>query len=128
LQDYPRSRVQALAEADPKIAEEVREVAYETIGRLQRQLLVLGRVTALEKVCSFLLDMARRRPDERTDDILLPITRYDIADYLAMSVETVSRALTELQNRRVITLHSARLVRIIDRETLEDGCRQNDRW
>lgn len=128
LASYPRSRVQPVAEADPKIAEEVREIAYETIARLQRQLLVLGRVTALEKVGSFLLEMARRVSDKRTDEVLLPITRYDIADYLAVSVETVSRALTELQKRRVIALQSARQVRIIDRETLEDGCRRNERW
>jgi CRP/FNR family nitrogen fixation transcriptional regulator len=57
----------------------------------------------------------------REDGVALPVSRYDIADYLAVSVETVSRALTDLKHRGVIKLSGTRTVRIVDRDVLEDG-------
>jgi hypothetical protein len=48
------------------------------------------------------------------------MSRYDIADYLGMAVETVSRALTELRHRRAIALRGVRRVQICDRSALED--------
>ena len=50
----------------------------------------------------------------------LPITRYDIAEYLAVSAETVSRSLTELKQRGLIKMSGTRVVKIIDREALEE--------
>jgi CRP/FNR family nitrogen fixation transcriptional regulator len=51
---------------------------------------------------------------------VLPVSRYDIADYLAVSVETVSRSLTDLKQRGVIKLSGTRVLRIVNREALED--------
>ena len=50
----------------------------------------------------------------------LPVSRYDIADYLAVSVETVCRAITDLQHRGVIALADKRTVKILNRSALED--------
>ena len=88
------------------------------MGRLQAQLRILGRTRAPEKVGSFLLDMAARCACGPTDNLVLPMSRYDIADYLALSVETVSRAITDLKQRRAIALAGARRLTIIDREVL----------
>jgi CRP/FNR family nitrogen fixation transcriptional regulator len=118
---YPRRRAEALADADPQIAREIRERAFETISRLQEQLLVVGRMSALEKVGSFLVKMAERLPGRRNDGITLPISRYDIADHLGISVETVSRSITELQHCGLISLGGPRRVRIVDKDSLEDG-------
>jgi CRP-like cAMP-binding protein len=49
------------------------------------------------------------------------MSRYDIADYLGLSVETVSRCLTSLRSRKVITLLKTRELRILDRNAMEDG-------
>jgi CRP/FNR family nitrogen fixation transcriptional regulator len=49
------------------------------------------------------------------------MSRYDIADYLAVSVETVSRSLTDLKHRGVIKLAGTRIVMIVNRNALEDG-------
>ena len=73
------------------------------------------------KVSSFLLKMAGRLSDQTLDHVDLPISRYDIADYLGLSVETVSRSLTSLKNRGLIALSGPRSVRIIDRDALEEG-------
>jgi CRP/FNR family nitrogen fixation transcriptional regulator len=51
----------------------------------------------------------------------LPVSRYDIADYLAVSVETVSRSLTDLKHRGVIRMSGTRTLEIMDRDALEDG-------
>lgn len=113
---YPRRRVEALADSDPSLARELRQLAFAAMSRLQEQLLIMGRTTAVEKVGSFILDMAARLPDSRGEKVVLPVSRYDIADYLAVSVETVSRSLTHLKHRGVIGLSGTRMVRIIDRD------------
>jgi CRP-like cAMP-binding protein len=118
---YPRSRVEMLADSDPQLAREIRQLAFTALSRLQSQLLILGRITALEKVGSFILEMVERLSAGNGNSVALPMSRYDIADYLAVSVETVSRSLTDLKQRGVITLAGARTVRIVDRNALEDG-------
>jgi CRP/FNR family nitrogen fixation transcriptional regulator len=95
------------------------------MSRLQAQLLILGRITALEKVGSFILEMETRL-FQGEDSIALPVSRYDIADYLAISVETVSRSLTDLKHRGVIKLSGTRTVKIVDRDVLEDG--EHNEW
>jgi CRP/FNR family nitrogen fixation transcriptional regulator len=107
------------AERDPQFARELREVAFQSLTRSQEQLLILGGVTALEKVGSFLLSLDGRALETR-GQVELPVTRYDIAEYLAVSVETVCRAITDLQHRGVITLAGKRTVKILNRGALED--------
>jgi CRP/FNR family nitrogen fixation transcriptional regulator len=116
---YVRSRVEALAESDPAVAKAVRDLALDAIARLQRQLVVLGCTTALAKVGSFLINMDERLANGSANGMVLPMSRYDIADYLAISVETVSRALTTLKRRGVIKFTGSRQLRIVDRAALE---------
>lgn len=118
---YSRKRAEALANSNPEIARELREVAIAGMGRLQSQILTLGRITAIEKVGSFLLELARRSSHGAADDLALPISRYDIADYLAVSVETVSRAFTDLRQRGVISFSGPRTLKILDPDALEEG-------
>jgi DNA-binding transcriptional regulator YhcF (GntR family) len=67
--------------------------------------------------------MAERLSAGPGDALLLPISREDIADYLALSVETVSRSLTQLKRRGVIRLLGTRRIRIIDRDAIEEADR-----
>jgi len=121
---YPRRRVEILADADPRLAREIRQVAFAALSRLEARLLILGRITVLEKVGSFILEMASRLSNQRGNSVALPMSRYDIADYLAVSVETVSRSLTDLKHRGVIKLAGTRTVRIVDPHALEEGERK----
>jgi CRP-like cAMP-binding protein len=122
---YPFQKVQRAAESDPRIAGALYQMAFEAKTRLEAQLLILGRTTAVEKVGSFLLEMvdrlADRLPEGHHDKVILPISRYDIADYLAISVETVSRSLTDLKKCGAISLKGTRSVRIVDRHALENS-------
>ena len=100
-----------LAEADPQLSREILQVTFEALSRLQAQLMIIAGITATEKVSSFLLKMAGRLSDQTLDHVDLPISRYDIADYLGLSVETVSRSLTSLKNCGLIALSGPRSVK-----------------
>ncbi len=116
-----RRDAEAAAESNPQLAREIRRATFEALLRLQSQLVIVGRTTAIEKVGAFLLDMSARVSSRSSDRVVLPISRYDMADYLGLSVETVSRSLTHLKRLGVIKLFGPRSVGIVDRAALECG-------
>ncbi|MDQ0465980.1 CRP/FNR family nitrogen fixation transcriptional regulator [Caulobacter ginsengisoli] len=81
------------------------------LDRAQEHVLLLGRKTASERVASFLMDMAERG---RAEAVVLPMGRQDMADYLGLTIETVSRTLTQLQNRLVVEFAGLRQFRVND--------------
>jgi CRP/FNR family nitrogen fixation transcriptional regulator len=113
------ARVELLAEQDPQFARELREIASQSLTRTRNQLMILGGVTAAEKVGTFLLSLDGRTSSVR-GQVNLPLTRYDMAEYLAVSVETVCRAIADLQQRGIIALVGTRTIRILNRGALED--------
>jgi CRP/FNR family transcriptional regulator, nitrogen fixation regulation protein len=119
---YQRPQVESLMEEDPQLSRRVREIAFRSIERLQSRMILLGRTRAMERVCGFLLEMAHRGRIEAEGTVALPMSRYDIADYLAIAVETVSRSLTALRAKRVIAFVDTRHFRIVDRRVLESHC------
>lgn len=119
--EYPRKRVEALAESNPQLACEIRQIAFDTLCRLQEHLLIIGRIRVQQKVGSFILSMADRLSTCQSDQVTLPVSRYEIADFLATSVETVSRALSDLKHRGLIRFTGTRTIQILNRDALEDG-------
>lgn len=109
---YSRQRVEALAEEDPATAREIRMHSFEALERLQEQILVVGTMTAQEKVREFLIYFLDRLSTGKNEDVALPISRYDIADMLGISAETVCRAFTDLRERGVISLEGPRRITI----------------
>jgi CRP/FNR family nitrogen fixation transcriptional regulator len=86
------------------------------LRQTQEHLLLLGRKNALERVAAFLLDMAKRT---RTGSVIeLAMARHDIADYLGLTLETVSRMFAELKDQGAIKLEGARRVHLLDTERL----------
>lgn len=79
------------------------------LERTQEHLLLLGRKTAAERVATFLLDVSRRFGGDFTS---LPMGRQDMADYLGLTIETVSRMLTQLQGDNLIEFSGCRRFRI----------------
>jgi CRP/FNR family transcriptional regulator, nitrogen fixation regulation protein len=114
-----RRDAEAVADSNPELAREIRQATFGAMSRLQAQLAIVGRVTALEKVGGYLLEMSARTSSRSSAGLVLPMSRYDIADYLGLSVETVSRSLTHLKERRAIKLIGPRSVWILDRAALE---------
>jgi CRP/FNR family nitrogen fixation transcriptional regulator len=101
-------------------AEEVAVLILEAAGRelenTRRHLNLLVRKTACERVASFLLDLAARTGGDRTE---LAMGRQDMADYLGLTIETVSRMVTQLQATLVVEFEGCRRFRIRDRKALE---------
>jgi CRP/FNR family nitrogen fixation transcriptional regulator len=77
---------------------------------------VLGRKTACERVAGFLMGLAQRRPADRVD---LPMSRQDMADYLGLTIETVSRMLTQLQGAAVVKFDGCRNFKVTRWDALE---------
>ena len=76
-----------------------------SLDRAHDHMVLLGRKTAQEKIASFLLEMARRLA--KSDHFDLPMQRADIADHLGLTIETVSRTLTQLGRAGLISLAAA---------------------
>lgn len=115
---YPRARAEALVDADPRLARAFREVACGRLQHAQACLFRLGRTSALARVASFLLEIGERCRRAADGVVDVPVTRDDIADYLGLTSETVSRALTELRRRGAITLPTRQSVHLADRAAL----------
>ena len=94
-----RSALVGLASHDGAIAQEMWKVEAGELARIQNHILLLVQ-SAQERVVSFLLEMAGRTPAGRP--IELPMSRQDIADYLGLTIETVSRTLTTLDREGAI--------------------------
>lgn len=90
--------------------------ALQEIRALQDHFLLLGRRLALEKTAAFLVLLLGRlsEPLGRYRAIRLPMNRTDIADYLGLTPETVSRSFTELRGRRALALDDANTVIVLD--------------
>jgi len=116
-------RLRALPDQRPAIARLLQERAFNAMARLERHSLVQGCTTALEKVSAYLLELLSRLCPQHRCELVLPISRYDIADHLGIAVETVSRSMTALCRAGVISLNSPRGITIIDARALANGCR-----
>lgn len=100
------------------LAGELLPIALQGLVRAQEHLLVLGRQSAVERVAAFLADMAERQGGLR--QVELPMSRTDIADYLGLTIETVSRVISKLRQNGVIRLPSLRSIEILKRQALQD--------
>jgi CRP/FNR family transcriptional regulator, nitrogen fixation regulation protein len=111
-----RSAIDRAADADVGAARKLWALTAGDLDRLRDHMLLLGRKCAAERVGTFLLEMARRAPAERGTH--LPMSRSDIADYLGLTIETVSRTLTQLARDHAISIPSARCIVLHDRMAL----------
>jgi CRP/FNR family transcriptional regulator, nitrogen fixation regulation protein len=102
-----RSAIVSLAERDCDVARELWSFTGRELNRVQQHLLLLVK-SAQQRVASFLLEMSARLA--ATDAIELPMSRQDIADYLGLTIETVSRTMTQLASEQAIGLPSARRI------------------
>jgi CRP/FNR family transcriptional regulator, nitrogen fixation regulation protein len=110
-----RSAVVALAERDPEVARQMWNLTAQELGRAQDHMLLLVR-NAQERIAAFLLEMAERASG--AESVELPMSRQDIADYLGLTIETVSRTLTQLEGEAAIALPTSRRVVLRNRSAL----------
>nr|WP_294848160.1 helix-turn-helix domain-containing protein [uncultured Sphingomonas sp.] len=108
--------------SNPDVQRELFHLAAREIAAVQQQILMLGRKNAAERMASYLSMLLARfeRISGRHESIIeLPMTRIDIADYIGLTKETVSRMIAELRDRRLIRLVNQDRVEILDRNRLD---------
>jgi CRP/FNR family nitrogen fixation transcriptional regulator len=113
-----RKSLEQSAQSDVRVARDLWSITSGELKHAENHMLLLGRKTAMERVATFLLEMDRRIA--KTGMIALPMCRRDIGDYLGLTLETVSRALSELQQQGVLGLSGARQIMLRNRERLAD--------
>lgn len=114
---YSRRKVDALALEQPVIAQSLVEIMRASLAAARERMLMLGHMTAMERIASFLIGMSNRDTNRR---INLPMNRTDIGDYLGLTMETVSRTLSQLKSDGIIVQRSMHEMTIADRVALVD--------
>ncbi|MBL8894528.1 MAG: Crp/Fnr family transcriptional regulator [Rhizobiales bacterium] len=120
---FPKDAFERLAGDYPELEHRLFERALDELDAAREWMLLLGRKTAEEKVADFLYLLARRSrmthcADHATASFELPLSRADIADYLGLTIETVSRQLTRLKTSGIIRLLNNRLIEVPDLDAL----------
>ena len=115
-----RCSLEQVAENDVLVALDLLNMTTSNLQHAEDHMLLLGRKTSLERVAAFLLEMDRRLTAAGV--MALPMSRRDIADYLGLTLETVSRALSYLHGRGILGFlgQTQRQIVLLDRVRLAE--------
>jgi CRP/FNR family transcriptional regulator, nitrogen fixation regulation protein len=113
-----RRSLELAAESDVGVARNLLSMTTSNLRHAEDHMLLLGRKTSLERVAAFLIEMDRR--STAAGVLALPMCRRDIADYLGLTLETVSRALSRLHDLGVLGFigNNQRQIVLLDRDKL----------
>jgi CRP/FNR family transcriptional regulator, anaerobic regulatory protein len=124
---FSRAAMQSVFEEFPQLERKLLDVAIHELVLGQQQMLLLGRKTAIERIASFLLAWAERQevcaagklPKPGTS-LPLPLSRTDLADYLGLTIETVSRSLSTLKRDGLIEIPNIHEIILLRPQALSD--------
>jgi CRP/FNR family transcriptional regulator, nitrogen fixation regulation protein len=113
-----RRSLELVAESDAMVARNLLSMTTNNLQHAEDHMLLLGRKTSLERVAAFLIEMDRRLTAAGV--LALPMCRRDIADYLGLTLETVSRALSRLHELGILGFigNNQRQIVLLDRQQL----------
>ena len=114
---FSRAATERLFEDRPELTRRLCDMTMRNLSHTQARTLLLGRMTAAERVAHFLLELAERRDAARFLDI--PMSRNDIADYLGLTIETVCRVLSSFKREGLIAIPTPHRIEFSDRDALE---------
>jgi CRP/FNR family transcriptional regulator len=117
---FDMNEIRQLRQRFPKLEHRMLERACSSLDDAQEAMMMLARLSPLERLASFLLRLRRRYRQNgiREGDIALPMGRGDIADHLGLTIETVSRSFTRLRGQGLIALPDPQHVEVLDDEAL----------
>jgi len=117
---FKRGDFDQLLNAMPALEHRLVSLAGDELMAAQEQIVLLGRKTAKERLASFLIRLGERQQQLGGEQhhVVLPMTRLDIADYLGLTIETVSRVMTQLKTSGLIRLLPANDIEITDPDRL----------
>jgi CRP/FNR family transcriptional regulator len=121
LCSFPTREMQALIERFPKLKDRLHAFTRSALRQARENQMLLGRLAPVEKLASFLLILSARAAEHKlsANPLSLPMSRTDIADYLGLTIETVSRSFTKLRNKDLIRLPEPHLVELVDKRALQ---------
>jgi CRP/FNR family nitrogen fixation transcriptional regulator len=114
---FQRKATERLIDQNLALARLLRDATLRDLANAHGRTLLLGRMTAPERVAAFLLEMFERR--DRTKALDLPMSRNDIADYLGLTIETVCRTLSAFKRSAIIAIPNPHRIELLDRGALE---------
>jgi len=114
---FPRAATERLIDHRPELSRRLCDMTLRDLAHAQTRMLLLGRMTASERVANFLLELAERRDADRVLDV--PMSRTDVADYLGLTIETVCRVLSALKRDGTIAIPDTHRIELCDRDALE---------
>ena len=123
----PKATLEQLIAKSPALEHKLMQQTLRELDEARTWMVTLGRKTALEKVASF-LHLIATHTDPESDVVVggarfeLPLSRLDIADFLGLTIETVSRQMTKLRQMGVIQVTNNRTVDVPDLDRLEALC------
>lgn len=115
---YCRARADGVADNDARLAWTFLRLSVRELCKAHRRLVLVGRNTAIERLAFFIVEMMERSESRR--HIHLPMSRMDIADYLGLTIETVSRVFTKLCKDGIVRLPSASRLEVQDFQSLKE--------
>ncbi|MBM1219876.1 helix-turn-helix domain-containing protein [Ponticoccus sp. SC2-23] len=122
---FRRKPFEEMIQTTPHIAQRLMEIALDELDAARDWMLLLGRKTAREKIATFLEMLVRRTNvhgiDANSSDLTLPLTRDEIANYLGLTLETVSRQLNALKNEGMIRFVDRRHFEVVDLLALHEA-------
>lgn len=130
LCNFPKKVLENFIDESPDMERRLHQQHLNELDEARDWMLTLGRKTAIEKLASFLVLVISHIDPEKyflkeSKDIELPLKRGDIADYLGLTIETVSRQLTNLRKQGLLEVGNKRSIKITNYERLkqiaEDG-------
>ena len=119
----PRTRFDHFVESQQSMERELYRAAAHELAAAQDQMVLLGRKTAAERLATFLLDLSGKAASsdaQPSGGVDLAMSRSDIADYLGITKETVSRVISQFKRDRFIQLESLNRIRILDQAGLRE--------
>jgi CRP/FNR family transcriptional regulator len=125
--EFPIDQLESLCHEAPGLQKQMRRIMGKEVNNDHKLLLLLGKMTADERLASFLLSMSSRMGERhwKEDQFNLSMPRQDIANYLGMAVETVSRLFAAFQNEKIISV-DRRKIAILDMQRLKSMVGEND--
>jgi CRP/FNR family transcriptional regulator len=118
---FERGAIKSVFDEFPALERRLLDVATHELVVAQEQMLLLGRKTALERVAGFLLSLAENYAHDNSEPVTmpLPMSRMDLADYLGLTIETVSRSLSQLKRDKLIFFVDAHAVTLLKKHRLQ---------
>ena len=120
LCQFKRKPFEKLVEEVPHISQRMMEMALDELNAAREWMVLLGRKTAREKIATFLEMISRRSAVSKdpTKPLTLPLTREEIANFLGLTLETISRQLSVMKKEGIVSFEGRRQFVIKDLDAL----------